>query len=271
MVKENKTRRIILAPHIDDEVIGCFTLLRNEYIDCVLYFFEKTKQRMKEAKASGKTFGFEPKFVTTSDFKKHILPDDIIIVPNINDSHHHHKVINCLAKALPNKKQYYSIDMNVLKITLHPTLQNEKRKLLNDLFPSQKELFNQNMSYWLFESILHCDYEKTINVKTQFEGFHYYNCAPTEVSFLKHRHRHMFFVNVEIEVFHNDREIEFLMFKGWLDKYITKHFKQKDNIGSCEMVAQQILEAVINEYPQRNVVVEVSEDNENGAKVKYNY
>ena len=38
-----------------------------------------------------------------------------------------------------------------------------------------------------------------------------------DVSFLANEHRHIFHFRVELEVFHDDREIEFIQFKRWLE------------------------------------------------------
>ena len=59
------------------------------------------------------------------------------------------------------------------------------------------------------------------------EGIHKYPAALTDpklntkdeydVSFLGYPHRHIFHFRVAIEVFHNDRDIEFIQFKRWLE------------------------------------------------------
>ena len=57
-------------------------------------------------------------------------------------------------------------------------------------------------------------------ITTSMEGFHAYPDAPDEVAFLRNRHRHLFHFRVYIEVFHDDREIEFFMFKRDVEKMI---------------------------------------------------
>ena len=42
--------------------------------------------------------------------------------------------------------------------------------------------------------------KSSIVVRTSFEGIHQYTNAPEEVDFLRHPHRHMFYVEAEIEV-----------------------------------------------------------------------
>ena len=60
------------------------------------------------------------------------------------------------------------------------------------------------------------------------EGVHFYPGADTnpatatgewdDVSFLGYKHRHIFHFKVWIEVFHDDRDIEFIQFKRWLQR-----------------------------------------------------
>jgi len=106
-----------------------------------------------------------------------------------------------------------------------------------------------------------------IFVKFQFEGIHQWPDAVKYpgVEFLANPHRHMFYVRVDISVSHDDRELEFILVKRELSG-LFKDIEQCNN-KSCEMIANDILNymATKRKYIQRNVIVEVSEDNENGA------
>jgi len=106
---------------------------------------------------------------------------------------------------------------------------------------------------------------KYIWVTTEFEAFHKWDNAPKSVEFLKNLHRHIFKVKVYIEVFHNDREIEFISFKRTLTNYLRKQFELK-NVGSCEQITEEIIEFIKKNYGNnRKIIVDVSEDGENGA------
>jgi hypothetical protein len=98
-------------------------------------------------------------------------------------------------------------------------------------------------------------------------GFHCYPDAPDEVAYLRSSHRHVFKFKVTISVFHDDREIEFHMFKNWLTSLY--HGQLNVDYKSCEMLAQDLLSAVLKKYncTERRVVVDVSEDGECGAAV----
>lgn len=132
--------------------------------------------------------------------------------------------------------------------------------------------------------------KRMIWVTFQKEGIHKYPAALDDpklatgdwddVSFLGYPHRHMFHFRVSIEVFHDDREIEFIQFSRWLQRlYSVGTGDQASKAGhtvlaldykSCEMIADDLFAQINNKYPGREVHIEVSEDNENGAVVKYN-
>jgi len=63
-----------------------------------------------------------------------------------------------------------------------------------------------------------------IQVKENVLGTHYWSkCPHKEVSFLKNEHHHDFWIRVECEVTHDDREIEFLMLRIWLQKHVIEN------------------------------------------------
>jgi len=101
-----------------------------------------------------------------------------------------------------------------------------------------------------------------IVVRTQFEGFHRYPAAPEGVEFLKNEHRHMFHIEAKIEVFHSDRELEFILVKRFINTLLTN--SQQDH-KSCEMIAESITNALVQKYGKRDITVGVFEDGENGG------
>jgi hypothetical protein len=111
------------------------------------------------------------------------------------------------------------------------------------------------------------------------EGIHKYPAALTDpalatgdeydVSFLGYPHRHIFEFKVWISVTHLNRDIEFIQFKRWLQNLYGDSIIQLD-YKSCEMMAEELNEQINNRYPDREVWIEVSEDNENGAFFKFN-
>jgi hypothetical protein len=120
--------------------------------------------------------------------------------------------------------------------------------------------------------------ERKIWVTFQKEGIHCYPAASSDpllatgdeydVSFLGTPHRHIFHFRVWIDVVHNDRDIEFIQFKRWLQKLYESGTLQLD-YKSCEMMSDDLYIQIASRYPDRAVWIEVSEDGENGALIKY--
>jgi len=112
------------------------------------------------------------------------------------------------------------------------------------------------------------------------EGIHKYPAAlidpklntkdEYDVSFLGYPHRHMFHFRVAIEVFHNDRDIEFIQFKRWLENLYGLGTIELD-YKSCEMIADDLYQQIALRFPNRFVIIEVSEDGENGCRIEYDY
>ena len=110
------------------------------------------------------------------------------------------------------------------------------------------------------------------------EGIHKYPAALTDlklatgdeydVSFLGYPHRHIFHFKVEIQVFHDDRDIEFIQFKRWLE-YLYSTGTLELDYKSCEMICDDLAGQINNKYPNRKLNITVSEDNENGATCTY--
>ena len=119
---------------------------------------------------------------------------------------------------------------------------------------------------------------KKIWVTFTKEGIHCYPAAATDpklatgdqydVSFLASPHRHIFHFRVWIDVIHNDRDIEFIQFKRWLENLYRDDVLKLD-YKSCEMMADDLYLQIASRYPDRAVWIEVAEDGENGALIKY--
>ena len=119
---------------------------------------------------------------------------------------------------------------------------------------------------------------KMIWITFRKEGIHMYPAAATDpklktgdeydVSFLGTPHRHIFHFKVWIQVFHDDRDIEFIQFKRWLEGLYNKGTLQL-NYKSCEMISEDLHAEITARYPGREIWIEVSEDGENGSFIKY--
>jgi hypothetical protein len=121
--------------------------------------------------------------------------------------------------------------------------------------------------------------KKKIWVTFTKEGIHCYPDAASnpqlatgdeyDVSFLASPHRHIFHFRVAIDVFHSDRDIEFIQFKRWLVNLYISNTLQLD-FKSCEMISDDLYTQIASKYPNRDVWIDVSEDGENGSYAEYN-
>jgi hypothetical protein len=117
--------------------------------------------------------------------------------------------------------------------------------------------------------------QRQIWITWQKEGIHKYLAALTDpaladVQFLGYPHRHMFHFRVWIDVFHNDRDLEFIQFKRWCESlYNSDNSVLSLDHKSCEMIADDLYIQIASRYPGRVVHIEVAEDGENGALIRY--
>ena len=137
----------------------------------------------------------------------------------------------------------------------------------------KEEQMNDNINNAMNEA------QRSIWVTFTKEGVHMYPGADTDpklatgdwddVSFLGYPHRHMFHFRVSIEVFHDDREIEFIQFSRWLQRLLSENVMTLD-YKSCEMIADEMFLKIRERYgSNREVHIEVSEDGENGCVVTF--
>ena len=105
----------------------------------------------------------------------------------------------------------------------------------------------------------------SIIVRWQFEGFHAYEKAPDEVKFLSTTHRHLFKCSAQIQVHHNDRELEFFIVQR---KLKLEFGDGQFNNMSCETIAHKIYQFLFSLYGIRSYKIEVSEDGENSSVVE---
>ena len=134
-----------------------------------------------------------------------------------------------------------------------------------------------------------------VRVKTSFEAMHCWPQAPDIDSYLSAPHRHLFTVDLRLEVKHDDRDIEINALKRWIDKYVkynitdapfwegkrapqavgeAQEFGEVPNLGalSCEQIATRIASAVRARFStagDREIWCEVLEDGLLGGGVTF--
>lgn len=111
-----------------------------------------------------------------------------------------------------------------------------------------------------------CDIVVTLDV----EGFHNWPEAKEllpDAAFLSDRHRHIFKVKIWKHVTHDDRDVEIILFKRKVLKFLNKKYGTPCEFGrkSCEELAREIC------FEFECSAVEVLEDGENGAVITNTY
>ena len=71
-----------------------------------------------------------------------------------------------------------------------------------------------------------------------------------------------------MEVFHDDRDVEFIQAKRIMERWYSDGTLQLD-YKSCEMMARDLHNKCAEMWPDRDYVIEVSEDGENGCRLYF--
>jgi len=107
-------------------------------------------------------------------------------------------------------------------------------------------------------------------IKTQFEGIH---CYPEAGNYLASPHRHMFYVEVTVQLRHDNRDVEFIQLKHHVNDFLRSEWGFGGELGamSCEMMSRAILNFLNDSlfFKERFLGVWVYEDGENGAGVEF--
>lgn len=105
-----------------------------------------------------------------------------------------------------------------------------------------------------------------IKFKETVLGTHFYkNCPFKEVDFLKSEHHHDFTITVQTEVNHSNRDMEWIMLRIDLKKFLKLHYPVRDEIirfagRSCEQIAFDVESHFGKIHPNYNWKVSVTED-----------
>lgn len=155
-IKSRSRKNILLAPHVDDELIGAYSLVRMGELTHIAYFEELDGVRKAEATAFCEAFGLIPIFNHVGGIG-YLHSDDVLIAPTVNDSHPAHKRVNRIARSYQSSTGcrviYYGVDMSTPeKVALTAEEQKDKRELFEKFYPSQAELLTDS-KYFIFEEI----------------------------------------------------------------------------------------------------------------------
>jgi hypothetical protein len=117
-----------------------------------------------------------------------------------------------------------------------------------------------------------------VRLAAQADGLHYWPSADDPDRYLQTPHRHLFVVTVDLQVFHDDREIEINAASRWLTGLLPT-LTDVPHVGdgpvdfgaqSCEQLATRITDAIKHRHgPRRHITTTVLEDGLLGAGITW--
>jgi len=153
MEQKFTNKSIIIAPHLDDEIIGCYEYLKE--IDYVIYFTKdyRIEHINNLVKSGGHEFNFE--YIHIDDAAPGDIQNCILYLPSKFDHHpYHHTVRKAIVRNISGNNifRYYNIEMNspFLEECSNP---EDKLRLLKKYYPGEK-LFINDEKYWLFNCVV---------------------------------------------------------------------------------------------------------------------
>ncbi len=145
---------VIIAPHADDELIGCYEILADEDIRPVIIYTDEdmSKERQKEVKGIREHFTIKGQMFCTSIPPQFLNPTNTFYFPGPDEIHPAHRTQATIGEALARQGLnviFYSTNMNVSWIK-EETFPNRKKEMLDKIYPSQSDLWKYDHKYFLF-------------------------------------------------------------------------------------------------------------------------
>ena len=150
----DKPQIVIMSPHADDEIIGCFSTLMMNKCSVVYTDVNMSNERREETTKLKKYFDIKMQI-----YMKHVPPmlldkkNKYYFPDHINEIHYEHRRIGFEGEQMARDGYdvvFYSTIMNVPWI--HEVHDSRKEEYLNKVYPSQKSLWEYEKKFVLFEA-----------------------------------------------------------------------------------------------------------------------
>lgn len=145
---------VIIAPHPDDELIGCHSLIVKGDISKVIYVDRVPIERMEEAKDVCSHFNMTWCFLDRAVERLFTLdPLDTYYIPSVLDNSPLHRLVFGIMKHTFSNIVVYSTYMNdwFIRPVALPLV---KRGCLDSFYPSQKDMWAFEHKYFLYEGMV---------------------------------------------------------------------------------------------------------------------
>jgi hypothetical protein len=148
---------VIIAPHSDDEIIGCFSILNNPDIrPVIIYTEEMDKERQVEVRGIREHFTIKGQMFCQSIPPQFMNTNTTFYFPGPDEIHPAHRTQAAIGEALARQGLnviFYSTNMNVPFIE-EETFPDKKKEMLDKIYPSQSDLWKYDHKYFLFRGYM---------------------------------------------------------------------------------------------------------------------
>jgi len=145
---------IIIAPHTDDECIGCYEILMKKINPIIVYMSpDSDEERKREALTLSKYIDLKAQLFQRSIPTNLINKDNILYFPDpYFEKHFFHREIGGIGEKLAREGFnviFYSVNMEA-PYCKEETNPKRKRHFLEKVYPSQKSLWKYENKYFIF-------------------------------------------------------------------------------------------------------------------------
>lgn len=150
---------VIVAPHPDDEIIGCYSILKStKQTKNIVYTTNVNNDRRKEA-LNIKNYFDVRQFFVNNDLPPVLLDKNntFYFPDHINEFHPDHRKSGMIGEQMLRNGfdvVFYSIQMNTPYLFELDPEKSNKEEILNNVYPSQKSLWEYDKKYILFEGYI---------------------------------------------------------------------------------------------------------------------
>jgi len=147
---------IIVSPHCDDELIGCYEVLAKQEPTIIVYTDVETLAKRRE-----EALTLKDHFTVTAQFFHKSIPqsfidnkESVFYFPDpIYETHPMHRKYGAIGEEMARSGKeviFYSVNMQAPYIH-ELVIPEDKKELMDQIYPSQKDLWSMDNRYFLFE------------------------------------------------------------------------------------------------------------------------